>query len=122
MENKFKDGSMKFVNKDGTPLSGAYGGGRGASLSSAAKPASPFGFGMKGPGLTGGPAEATFEKMKKAPELQEGGDIFHEGYAGSIFDIVSVKLTKTHDRIDELEWDTPLNRALAGLPAKKDKK
>jgi hypothetical protein len=32
---------------------------------------------------------------------------------------VSQKLVKNTDRIEQLEWDTPLNRALAGLKPQK---
>jgi hypothetical protein len=58
---------------------------------------------------------------KAAPNLKDDGDIWHENYPGTIFQIISSKLSKTNDRIEKLEWDTTLNRALTGLPQKKKK-
>lgn len=43
------------------------------------------------------------------------GDIWHETYQGSIFEIVSYRLDKSRTRVVEMEWQTPLNRALTGL-------
>lgn len=42
-------------------------------------------------------------------------DIWHAGYSGSIFDIVSSKMTNTTSRVTYSEWLTPMNRGLAGL-------
>lgn len=110
--------SGKIKPEPGQSTYGSFGG-RGGSSATKAAP-NPFGFlGQQGGALSGGPSETAFEKMKKNPELLSGGDIWHEGYGGSIFQLVSEKLGKTRDRIDELEWETPLNRALLGLPAKK---
>jgi hypothetical protein len=89
------------------------GGGKGVTKTAAAGPA--FGFGAKTP--AGGASEMGFDKVKKpGPKFDENGDIWHEGYKGTIFQIVSQKLDKTHERIQQLEWQTPLNRALMGLP------
>ena len=53
---------------------------------------------------------------KIAPAMADGTDIWHSGVKGSIFQIISNKLEKTGNRIESLEWATPLNRALNGLP------
>jgi hypothetical protein len=107
----------------GSSSSYASGGGGGAGgKGGAAKPAFGGLFGGGAVGGSGTSSEATFEKMKRAPTSLENGDIWHEGFGGSIFQIVSNKLSKERTRVDELEWETPLNRALAGLPTKKGKK
>lgn len=112
------------ILKDGKPMSmGSYtsGGGGGKGAAPAAKP-NPFGMlGMKGPGFGGdAPKETTFDKAKRELASSDAnGDIWHEGFGGSIFQIVSQKLDKTRERVEQLEWDTPLNRALLGLPARK---
>jgi hypothetical protein len=77
-------------------------------------------FGAKMPAAKAGGGKLEFEKQaKKALGEPEGTDIWHEGYAGTIFQIVSTKLVKTRDRVETLEWASPLNRALTGLPSKK---
>jgi hypothetical protein len=71
-------------------------------------------FGNKS-GLSGGaPKELGFTKTTPTYVSQEG-DIWHSGWNGSIFQIVTGKLNKSRDRIEQLEWQTPLNRALSGL-------
>lgn len=118
IEKDVLEGKVR-IKGDELPSSAMKSGGA-APAASAAKPAtSPFLLGMKAPGALGSSGEASFEKMKKAPELQEDGDVFHESYGGTIFQIVSGKLAQTRDRIEELEWDTDLNRALVGLPSRK---
>jgi hypothetical protein len=120
IEKDIKDGVI--TAKNGAPLAAGMmtskGGGGGAKPAAAANP---FGnFGMRGPVGGGTPTETTFEKAKRDLAASESsGDIWHEGFGGTIFQIVSHKLDATRDRIDQLEWDTPLNRALVGLPARK---
>jgi hypothetical protein len=115
----------KAVESGKLPLLGANSGGsmiagRGGRGGGTAKSGNPFGmFGMRGPDMGGAPTQTTFEKTKRALANEVEGDIWHEGFGGTIFQIVSGKLDKTRDRIDQLEWETPLNRALVGLPAKK---
>jgi hypothetical protein len=97
------------------------GGGSSKPQGTANRPmATDFTFGMRAPAGTTS-SEAVFEKMKRDVAPEADGDIWHEGYGGSIFQIVSVKLSKARDRVDQLEWETPLNRALTGLPSKKQK-
>ena len=117
IEKSAKEGVFN-AKGDGVGSSSMTSGG-GAKSDAAKSSANPFQFGMKSP-TAGTSGEAVFEKMKKAPELQDNGDVFHEGYAGTIFQIVSGKLDKTRERIEALEWEHPLNRALAGLPVRKD--
>jgi hypothetical protein len=94
----------------------ASGGGKGQGAGDI-----PFGFAMKGAGGAGnGASLVDFGKARRVPaNTGAPGDIWHEGFAGTIFQIVSGKLDSSRDRVAELEWDSPLNRALTGLPAKK---
>ncbi|MGK5085470.1 hypothetical protein WDW37_19455, partial [Bdellovibrionota bacterium FG-1] len=70
----------------------------------------------------GGGTEINFAAVKKVSVTgPESDDIWHEGFGGTIFQIVSTKLVKNQDRIENLEWDTPLNRALVGLPSRSQK-
>lgn len=123
---KFEDAAKKRgYSGSGSMMasSGAYS--RASGGGKAAAPANPFAMfgGMKGPGGIGpgeAPKDMTFEKAKRELAALDGnGDIWHEGFGGTIFQIVSQKLDRTRERIDELEWESPLNRALTGLPAKK---
>ncbi|MGZ3698707.1 MAG: hypothetical protein ACXWP5_11250, partial [Bdellovibrionota bacterium] len=74
-----------------------------------------FGNLTKKLGLSAATDDKQFGSTRKPQAVAEDGDIFHEHFQGSIFQIVSQKLDKTHDRIEMLEWQTPLNRALNGL-------
>ena len=88
------------------------GGGGGGGGSGGAAPNFAGLFGAKTPGGPGG--EMAFDKKKAAPVLSDG-DVFHASFKGSIFQIVSKKLEVTRERVDQLEWISPLNRALAGM-------
>ena len=79
-----------------------------------------FGFGDAfGSGATAPvQGQLQFDKTQKNRAF-DNADIWHAGFNGSIFQIVSDKIDKNRDQVNELEWDTPLNRALSGLPAKK---
>lgn len=92
----------------------------GAGSSAAKAGEDPYAFMRKGSagGAAGGTAakEVGFEKSaKKDQTLPADGDIWHGSWGGSIFQIVTIRLNGTRDRIDNLEWSTPLNRALNGL-------
>ncbi len=92
------------------------GGGKGPSGSGDAGPNLMSFFGPKaGADAVGGTQALEFGS--KTPSLGEGNDIWHSGAKGSIFQIVSQKIEKNSARIDQLEWATPLNRALNGLAA-----
>jgi hypothetical protein len=71
-------------------------------------------------GLGGGTVQETqFNKGLSAKNSSVAGDdIYHAGWPGSIFDIITVRLKESRDRVDKLEWASPLNRALMGLPNK----
>jgi hypothetical protein len=86
----------------------------------AVKPAqSAFGKGFDFGSSAAGATPAGELKFNRAPSAIADGDIWHEGYKGSIFQIVSTKIVETKDRINSMDWSTPLNRALMGLPAQK---
>ena len=84
---------------------------------SAPAKASAFNFGLGDLGVAS-PAQTdqSFAPKAKAP-LPEG-DIWHTGYPGTIFEIVTQKIDANRDRVDNLDWSTPLNRALAGGTSK----
>jgi hypothetical protein len=74
-------------------------------------------FGAKTPA---GPTDASFEKQKKSAMTEPtSDDIFHEDWNGTIFQLVTFRLGKSSDRVEQMEWQTPLNRALTGLPSAK---
>jgi hypothetical protein len=55
-------------------------------------------------------------EFKRAPATTGDGDIWHAGYSGSIFQIVSSKIVESKERVQPMDWTSPLNRALMGLP------
>jgi hypothetical protein len=99
-----------------TPIAAKKPGGAGAGNN----PFAMFG-GMRAPvgGPGDAPKETSFEKAKRELSNDSDGDIWHEGFGGTIFQIVSQKLDRARERVDQLEWESPLNRALTGLPARK---
>ncbi len=103
--------------------SGAYasrgGAGSGASKSSGQDFGSMFGAKDAGMGA-GGSSAIAFEKMKQALAVGSSSeDIYHETYKGSIFDIATQRLDKSRKNVDDLEWESPMNRALLGLPKRR---
>lgn len=100
---------------------GGGGGGGGGARPKAAGNGFNFDFGG-GTGAAGGaPAgELGFASSKSKLGLSGlgNGDIWHQDFHGSIFEIVTSRLNSSRDRIDDLDWVTPLNRALAGSPKK----
>ncbi len=61
------------------------------------------------------PAESGAEELDFSGGREpaaESSDIWHEGYPGTIFDIVSRRMEVSRERVHALEWATPLNRAL----------
>jgi hypothetical protein len=98
--------------------------GGGSGSKSAAKDGGPgLDFGKFGLGSTRGigisPKEIAFKGQDRKPSSFARGDIWHEGWRETIFQIVSDKINQARSRVDQLEWATPLNRALNGLPARK---
>jgi len=102
----------------------AYTGGGSAKASAgAAGAASPFSFGLLGGSSAGGgPSEIKFTGVAANPaaavEEFEHDDIFHSNDKGTLFQIVSKKISRVKGRVDEYEWDLPLNRARQNLPWK----
>lgn len=98
------------------------GGAGGGKAGDSAKPFT-FGFMGGGSGATG-PSEVNFTgttdgaaKVAQPVEV-ESDDIYHAEFKGSIFQIVSKKLGRTGDRVEQYEWELPLNRARQNLPWK----
>ena len=61
------------------------------------------------------------EPSSASEKLLDNSDIWHSHWKGSIFNIISTITEKNRTRITEMEWQTPLNRALNGLSnVKKD--
>jgi|GEM_PF-2478641 len=103
---------------NGNVAGGVYSGGGGGSHSgggSSSELSFPGLFGAAASGSGSGTGPMLSFKEASAGE----NDIFHSNSNLSLFQIVSKKLTKVNDRLDRLDWSTPLNRALAGLPQKK---
>lgn len=114
IEKDVKNGKIALAS---TALGGTYSGkGGGKTMVAKKDTTNPFemNFGARAPATTA-EKEIAF-KGKAKEDLASDGDIWHSKWHGSIFELVSVKLTKSRDRIDALEWTSPLNRALAGLP------
>jgi hypothetical protein len=65
--------------------------------------------------MGGGAEELTFEKP--AATADSDADIFHSGWNGTIFQLVTNTLNRTRDRVEKLDYVSPLNRALAGQRA-----
>jgi hypothetical protein len=62
----------------------------------------------------GAPGATGFDKPALNGGTGTDGDIYHSNFTGSIFDIVSNKISKTRDRVDDVGFAIPLNRKLAG--------
>jgi len=108
-----KDGKLKIPGVNSTMGSGA-----GAKSGKSSSGGSVISFGLSKGGITSSaPQELSYAKRNPAIAI-DGTDIWHTDCHCSLFDIHSRKLTKVMDRIDQLEWATPLNRALMGLPNK----
>jgi hypothetical protein len=107
----------KAAQQDGKTLaktSGNYSGGSAAAQAPKAPGFGGFNFD------TGLAAEKKDEvQFDRAPaSASADADIWHTDFKGSIFQIVSSKIVETKPRVDNLDWSTPLNRALMGLPSK----
>ncbi len=49
------------------------------------------------------------------PRVQNSSDIWHTDWKGSIFQIISARTSQSASQVEQLEWSTPLNRAMHGL-------
>jgi hypothetical protein len=115
IETKIAD-VAKAAQQEGQKLSkdvGSYGGGAGTAQ--APKTPAFGGFNFDSPATGEKKAEVQFDRTPASAS----GDIWHADYKGSIFQIVSSKIVESKPRVDNLDWTTPLNRALMGLPSLK---
>jgi hypothetical protein len=98
-----------------TPLGGAGGMAGGAHHGGGADE-NPFKLMGQADGNLAGNHDVNFNKPPElnGAEIGQDGDIYHASYSGSIFEIVSHKIRKTSDRVDNLGYALPMNRALAG--------
>lgn len=115
-EDRIKSGeNLQFNGADKERLAAAA---PGAGTS----PAGPMGFGTDEIGFgvdTVTPGESAEEigidrTPAQAAATLDSGDIFHTGYPGTIFQIISKKLADSHGYVEKLEPVLPLNRALNG--------
>ena len=120
-------GVMSQVQTHRSKLDSVYaaaggGGSKGKGTGAVAGKRNPFadlfGQGASGPTAQGG--TQNFDPLARPiPQaFTQEDEIFHVGYPGTIFDIITEKVSVTRDRIDQMEWDTRMNRALQGLPPK----
>lgn len=115
LEQDFKDGKLDEL------LGSSSGGGASSGGAGAKKEAEPdFGslFGRKS-----GSDSSGYGLLKmngeRGPASGSDSDIWHTGSKHSIFQIVSNRIDKSREKIHVLEWASPLNRALMGLPSKR---
>jgi hypothetical protein len=98
------------------------GGAKGGKTSGKAN-AGGFAFPFGGPGMGAkelkftGPAGGA-AAGQAGSEAEVEGDIFHSNFSGTLFDIVSMRLGRSKAKVDEYEWELPLNRARQNLPWK----
>ncbi|HLE01660.1 MAG TPA: hypothetical protein VJB59_15460 [Bdellovibrionota bacterium] len=74
-------------------------------------------FNKELPKLTGG-TELNFNGKSGLEVLDS--DIWHTGAKKTIFEIVSTRYDRSRSKLSTLDWASPLNRALLGLPALKE--
>ena len=110
---------QKELAKNGSALAASYSAPKGAGAAKKNTDFSSLFSSTDKPIAAGAGGQALeFGKMQAAPKLSEGGDIWHEGYTGTLFDITSQRIDKSRTGVDQLEWSSPMNRALLGLPQK----
>jgi hypothetical protein len=99
-------------------------GASGGSTSNSDKKSDPFAamllsFGKKDTNNDGANKNTqvlTFKSPVQSPTPSiDSSDIWHTGYNGTVFDIVSNRVSKKTNSVDPLEWFLPLNRAVHGL-------
>ena len=116
LDQGLKDGSLKIKGLDtaGVMKGGGGGGGAGGKKSGNLN----FGFGFGGGHMASTSKTESFSAHKKKDLGVLGdGDIWHSHWNGTIFQIISTKLEKARGSVEQLQWCSPLNRALAGLPS-----
>jgi len=109
------DGKIGFKDMPSSVM--ISGGGGGFKSGSSTSLGTSSLLGSLGAAKAGATAAETKFDPKKPTELtlSSDGDIWHASWNGTIFQLVSAKLSQSKSKIEELEWSTPLNRALMGL-------
>jgi hypothetical protein len=113
------DGTLSFPGMPNSAM--ASGGSGGAKATSSGDPvANRFSaFGARGIASDTGAKDLSFGATKAATSsASDDNDIWHSKWNGSIFQLITNKLYKNQNRVEQLEWSTPLNRALMGISNK----
>lgn len=115
IDEDLQSGRLSIPGASETTFAGGGGGGRKSG-----GPSSPttLTYGGHHDSSSAAGKELVFEKSVPATRnlaSLSGDDIWHSEWKGSIFEIVSHKLDNTRDRVEKMDWITPLNRALMGL-------
>ena len=108
-----------FGDKASIMTGGAGGGGALSGGGGGSDPfASMMNFGRSDGDVAGGgkTSEMNFNGRKVASSEVQDGDIFHSKWKGSIFSIISFRISKVTHELAQLEWAGMFNRAMHGLP------
>lgn len=107
-----------FGDKASIMTGGAGGGGGGGGGGGSDPFASMMNFGRSDGDVAGGgkTSEMNFNGRKVASSEVQDGDIFHSKWKGSIFSIISFRISKVTHELAQLEWAGMFNRAMHGLP------
>ena len=107
-----------FGDKASIMTGGAGGGGGGRGGGGSDPFASMMNFGRSDGDVAGGgkTSEMNFNGRKVASSEVQDGDIFHSKWKGSIFSIISFRISKVTHELAQLEWAGMFNRAMHGLP------
>jgi len=106
---------QKAVNEGNVTMSGAGGMGAPPAASSAGAATALLTFGKdRSLGLQGGVLE--FAGKKKDASSVDPSDIWHTGTSDSIFMIATKRFEQSRSKVELIEWTSPINRAMHGLP------
>jgi hypothetical protein len=109
--------SAPDLNKNINLASGAMsGGGGGNRLPPKSAGSGSDLFGSKAVGAAGEATTSFQAATRSVSSSAANDDIWHTGYRGSIFDIVSEKITSTRDRVSISDWASPANKLRSMLP------
>lgn len=122
-ENRIKNGERLEFNGSTGKESIATSGGASMGAHAALMGSNEIGFGSEGVNPMGTTEEIGIDRAPaQATISMEDGDIFHSGFPGTIFQIISKKLADSHGYVEKLEPVLPLNRALSGYKNESPKK
>ncbi len=98
--------------QEGVVAGTAYSGSRGKGSPATAGAKAPGGFtpSVKGGGKA---SEVAFGKAVEVKPTYDGSDIWHTGYKGTIFDLISRKLEIRRDRVTQLDYAIPFNNVMS---------